>query len=213
MDYVNYFEMLKNWKQYPSYRLETRIDSLIGFFLPEIITEILSIPVSDGCIIPEFPIRKCTIETDETDATKINERSYKVDFYARTKDGSNLFVEIKSDSNSLRDKQNKYLLKARNTGMKKLVEGIVRISRKSRKQTKYKQLFEKMQDVNILDNSNKFIGNDPIEIIYVKPHRTPEDKDNKVIGFSEISELLKNKYPQDDFIIPFANALEHWSKD
>jgi hypothetical protein len=55
-----YFEMLKDWKMLPAYKVEPRIDSLIGHYLPKIITDFLGVE-SIG-MIPELPIRLATIK-------------------------------------------------------------------------------------------------------------------------------------------------------
>jgi len=34
VDWMNYFEMMKDWKKLPAYRAEPRIDSLVGYYLP-----------------------------------------------------------------------------------------------------------------------------------------------------------------------------------
>ena len=61
MNWDSYFEMMKDWKKLPAYKAEPRIDSLIGYYLNDIL--------SDFCednmvgIIPEFPIRLGTIDS------------------------------------------------------------------------------------------------------------------------------------------------------
>lgn len=35
-----YFDMLEDWKRLPAYKLEVRIDSFIGFALPQVIESI-----------------------------------------------------------------------------------------------------------------------------------------------------------------------------
>ena len=131
MNFHKYFKTLKDWKRLPAYRLEPRIDSFIGFFLPDILGEHLGAGVSGT--IPELPIRLGTVDP-EKEGTKDADRSNKVDFYVLGKDGIHYFIEVKSDSSSRRDEQDKYLKKSSEYGMQKIVEGIIRIS----KATSYK---------------------------------------------------------------------------
>ena len=35
----DYFKTLEGWKRLPAYKLETRIDSIVGFALPKIIKD------------------------------------------------------------------------------------------------------------------------------------------------------------------------------
>ena len=79
MEWNEYFKMMIDWKKLPAYKAETRIDSLIGFYLRPIISEYLKEEI-DG-IIPELPIRLGTVKP-ELENTKYSERSYKVDFFA-----------------------------------------------------------------------------------------------------------------------------------
>jgi len=41
MEWKEYFDIMIDWKKLPAYKAETRIDSLIGFFLKSIISEYL----------------------------------------------------------------------------------------------------------------------------------------------------------------------------
>lgn len=62
MSIINsYFDLLEDWKLLPAYKLETRIDSLIGFALPQILEQALGVKI--GHVIPELPLRKGSIST------------------------------------------------------------------------------------------------------------------------------------------------------
>ena len=210
MDYSKYFETLIDWKKLPAYRLEPRIYSLIWFYLPEMLNDLLSISVA--AVIPELPIRLGTVRP-ELNEKCYAERSYKVDFYALAKNGRNLFVEVKTDSGSRRDEQDNYLNQSKRVGMKAIVEGITKISTVSCYKTKYRHLLDKMASIGIVDTSRGFCGQDPIDVIYVQPRILENDVGKTVVDFNRVAAWLSNKYPSDGFSMSFASALESWAKD
>ena len=119
MDPEKYFDMLIDWKKLPAYRLETRIDSILGYYLSDILKAHLKRTVS--LVIPEFPLRKGTLNP----LNKLDQnRSEKADFYVRCQDGANLLIEVKSDSASRRVQQDEYLRLAQETGIAALIEGL-----------------------------------------------------------------------------------------
>ena len=78
MEWNKYFEMLQDWKLLPAYRAEPRIDSFIGYYLKEILSDKLKDQING--IIPEFPLRLGTINPNINDKNYAD-RSYKVDFF------------------------------------------------------------------------------------------------------------------------------------
>ena len=50
-------------------------------------------------------------------------------------------------------------------------------------------------------------------MIYIQPRILKEDNDKQVIDFKTISKILKKKYPTDEFVEEFAEALEAWARD
>lgn len=77
MNWMEYFEILKDWKRLPAYKIEPRIDCIIGYYIPKIISDFLG--VKSLGIIPELPIRLGTL-IPEHEGTYYADRSYKVDF-------------------------------------------------------------------------------------------------------------------------------------
>lgn len=78
MEWSKYFDMIEDWKKLPSYRAEPRMDSLVGFYLDELLSEYLNIKIEKT--IPELPLRLGTIHPKYKDTT-FTDRSYKVDFF------------------------------------------------------------------------------------------------------------------------------------
>ncbi len=146
MNIIKTFDALLDWKKLPAYRAEPRVDFIVAGALPEILKEKYSEEIT--LIIPELPIRIGSIYP------KINiNKSYKVDFYVLLDNGNNVFIEFKTDSNSRRTKQDEYLQAAKNVGMKKILEGIVDISKASSYKTKYSYLLNKLISNSLLSTT------------------------------------------------------------
>lgn len=210
MDWKQYFEMMKDWKQLPAYRAEPRIDSFIGFYLPEILTDYYCDKIRG--IIPELPIRLGTVKP-RYENKNFADRSYKVDFYLLGDSGNHYFVEFKTDSGSRREKQDEYLKEVELMGMREIVAGIARIASVSSYKKKYNHLISKMVDLGLMNSDRQFVHNsNKIQIVYVQPHKKDNDT-AEVIEFEWISQWLVQKIGDNDFGRQFADALMHWAKD
>ena len=210
MNWDSYFEMMKDWKKLPAYKAEPRIDSLIGYYLNDIL--------SDFCednmvgIIPEFPIRLGTIDSKHEE-TAYADRSYKVDFFLKSISGNNYFVEFKTDSSSRRDKQDWYLKEASNRGMREIVGGVVRIASVSSYKKKYDHLLSKLEHLDLINENREYIGTSSgIDIIYIQPNNNNQ-RDDVIITFDWISNWLTGKYGNNEFATNFSSALSSWSND
>jgi len=209
MEWKEYFEMMIDWKKLPAYKAETRIDSLIGFFLKPIISEYLNDEI-DG-IIPELPIRLATVKP-ELENTKYSERSYKVDFFAVGNKSTNYLVEFKTDTKSRRDKQDEYLELSKILGTEQIINGILKIAKVSTYKTKYNHLKNKLKNTGLLNENFEYSGkNKTLEIIYVQPSNYQNEK--FVIDFNWIAEWLDKQPNRSSFDTELSKALRIWSKD
>ena len=209
MDWKKYFEMMADWKCLPAYKAEPRIDSLVGYYLPEFMAEYLGQDIVG--IIPELPIRKATVKP-QLEKTFEADRSYKVDFYLLGTNGIHYLIEFKTDSGSRRENQDAYLMEAEGLGMNALVDGICQIAAVSTYKKKYNHLLTKMTDLGILDDNGKFSGkSNRIEIVYVQPAKGNETK--MCVDFEWISQWLGRKYGGKEFEMEFTKALVKWSAD
>ena len=164
MDWKEYFDMMSDWKRLPAYKAETRVDSLVGFYLRDIMSEYCHETMVG--IVPELPIRLGTLR-NELNGTIYADRSYKVDFYLLASSGINYLVEFKTDSGSRRDKQDLYLQRAKEVNMDALVGGIYDIAKVSSYKKKYSHLLNKLEDLKLIDNDHTYIGKSTdIEIGY-----------------------------------------------
>jgi len=206
MDWNEYFKMMIDWKKLPAYRAEPRIDSLIGYYLKDILNSRLDDQITG--IIPEFPLRLGTVNPDIDDKTYAD-RSYKVDFLAIGSVGLNYLVEFKTDGKSLRSDQEKYLKQGEKIGSKKIIEGVLRISKVSSYKTKYKHLTDKMKQDGLLDGNLLYTGLNPVmKKIYVIPCN--KSKSSDVIDFKDIVEWFEKKSNKDSFELELMKTLQVW---
>ena len=206
MDWNEYFKMMIDWKKLPAYRAEPRIDSLIGFYLQDILSSILGDSISG--IIPEFPLRLGTVNPVINDKNYAD-RSYKVDFLAIGSKGVNYLVEFKTDGKSLRPGQDKYLIQGEKVGTEKIIQGVLRISGVSSYKVKYKHLLDKMQKYRVLDENKKYSGLNPTsEKIYVIPFNKTNSSDT--IDFKDIVEWFEQRTGKDSFELALMKALQIW---
>lgn len=206
-----YFDMMVDWKQLPAYKLEPRIDSLVGYYLPDILNEFLGEKIVG--IIPELPLRLGTIHP-HLNEEKCAEKSYKVDFYALGSSGIHYFIEMKSDSGSRRDSQDDYLKRSGELGMEKIIAGIMSISSASSYKKKYNHLKSKLRGLKLLDDKDRFIGSsDTVKVIYVQPRVLEGDDSHDVIDFEYIAKWLKGNHGNNEFAVALAGALEAWAGD
>jgi len=209
MDWTRYFEMMIDWKKLPAYRTEPRMDSFIGFYLTDFAADYFGDQILG--IIPEFPIRLGTVNKKHEN-TNYADRSYKVDFYLHGESGINYFVEFKTDSKSRRDKQDHYLINAKNVGMNMIVKGIQKIASVSSYKKKYIHLLTKLLELNILDENGNFVGSDGISIVYIQPNNN-NNRNDMCIDFQWIYNWFKQKKKLDEFEKNFAQTLKIWSSD
>jgi hypothetical protein len=210
MNWNEYFAMMEDWKQLPAYRAEPRIDSFIGFYLPDMLADFCGEKMTG--IIPELPIRLGTVKPHLNEESYAD-KSYKVDFYLLGESGMHYFVEFKTDSGSRRDAQDTYLDEAKQAGMASVVKGILRIASVSSYKRKYGHLRGKLLGLGLIDRDGMFIGKtDTIEIVYVQPQRKDGDK-SRVFDFMCVSKWLTERFGQSEFETALAKALAHWATD
>jgi hypothetical protein len=205
MDFIKYFESLVDWKKLPAYRLEPRIDSFVGYYLPELIFYYKRNKIIE--IIPEFPIRGKTVFK-----TFSSEKSFRVDFLAVSNDGPNYLVEFKTDANSRRENQDRYLLNAQEKKLGALINGIKHIYKATEYKNKYDHLINKLKKLTLINDNLEFIGtNEEIEIIYIQPSN--DRNENNIIDFKQISNFINSKSDIDIFEKELSNTLLKWTND
>ena len=198
--------MMVDWKKLPAYRAEPRIDSLIGYYLKDLLSSKLRDPIKG--IIPEFPLRLGTLNPDINDKNYAD-RSYKVDFLAIGSSDKNYLVEFKTDGKSLRPGQDKYLIQAEKTGTKKIIGGVLQIAKVSSYKVKYKHLLTKIHKYGLLDDNSQYTGLNPaMKKTYVIPYNESNSPDT--IDFNDIVEWFENKQEADSFELALIKVLRIW---
>src|SRR5688572_28021872 len=121
------FESLTCWRHLPSYQLERRLDVFLTPYLKELIEKKLVARLRP-VIVPEMPLKQAG--RNHTD---------KVDYVMFSEDGATAyFVELKTDCDSFRKKQDAYLVRA--TGEQRwqlALEELTEVVEASRKRRKY----------------------------------------------------------------------------
>ena len=158
-------------------------------------------------LIPEFPIHIPTIDT------KIRANlSFKIDYLAiQDKPIGLVFVELKTDSRSRREKQDLYLVRAQEIGMARLIAGLRRIYVASSSRDKYENLLGELSSAGliVLKSKGKF---EPVpdlprpEILYIQPSKDASAKN--VFSFNEMADLITNT--GDSLSMRFAQSLREW---
>lgn len=96
--------------------------------------------------------------------------------------------------------------------MRRIIDGVIRISKVSSYKNKYAQLILKLSKLGLLNESVEFIGkSDDIKVVYVQPSK--KDGDQICIDFTRISEWLGKKGSVDSFESCFAAVLRKWAVD
>ena len=193
-------------------------------------------------LIPEFPLRIGTLYNDDErkqlQPEPSADQSYNVDYVAFAKDKRTAYlVELKTDMDSLRSQQDKYLIEARNKGLPALVEGVKKMSKKSNKKQKYVHLLHCLSASGIelvsmpddtqlykktfrrvvagwtaaldqLDTDKQHFPK--TKVVFVQPvERNPVDRRFEHIYFEEVATIVERR---GDLGALFANYLRQWTK-
>ncbi len=216
------FERMDRWRHLPKYKFEGNVQPLIGFFLPDILSSALNLRKGiHATIIPEFPLRRGTLDKCTKKTEKKQNYSYNVDYVAFGKDNETAYlVELKTDMRSIRRKWHQHLEDAREKGFLKLVLGVKELAKASKQRRKYVHLLNYLaaEDISIvnkhaydelakisfppkkgwtgaLDGMNVQEGTfNSIEIVYIQP-KIPElpEPNTHYIDFDEVAKILKQK--------------------
>ncbi|MBN2098103.1 MAG: hypothetical protein JW753_00750 [Dehalococcoidia bacterium] len=210
----DYFNVLEDWKRLPAYRLEVRIDSLVGFALPRVLERLYG--YKTAVTIPELPIRVGTVH-HQYEGKDFADRSYKVDFFVLTECRRNIFVEFKTDSGSRRTTQDDYLRTSVKLGMKAIVDGIIRISEVSTYKKKYSHLLQKLQDVGLVVHDGNHVKSSvqetEITVLYVQPKILADDDDKNIIDFETLGNTIGECYPDSILMCRLAESISGWGND
>lgn len=160
----NVLDKLEEWRHFPGYRFEPRVDVLFGLVLRSIIKEefkkSLQLKEDDLEVIPEFPLRFENVldRTESKDSGRsIKNLSVKVDFAVISPHPSKkqiFLVELKTDNNSIKGKQLCYMEQAKSkAGTEQLLQGVIELAIATKEQHhkfKYAHLIWKLNNIGCI---------------------------------------------------------------
>ena len=197
------FDRLDTWRHLPKYQLERRADLFFALFLPDILESHYGVKFNSE-IIPEFPLRHGTLGTNQGRTSQ--NQSVNVDYATFTQEDQRVvFVELKTDANYRRTKQDLYLKKASGLEFRTLVKGISLIRKASGQRKKYDVLLKRLSELGFNEIAHK------PEVVYIQPHcdKPAGDKSHgDCICFGRVAESVKTKGAIGE---RFAHSLEEWA--
>ena len=217
----NIFDRMDKWRNLPNYQLERRADLFFAVYLKLVLEHKFGTKLRED-LIPEFPVRIGTIYPN----IDIN-KSLKIDYVAIAKDYSEaIFIELKTDSASRREDQDRYLRAAASLGFTELIEGLIKVFQATNYKKKYFHLFKLLEDMKIVKlpeglERKVFSGNmtginsliseivvvkmvEHNRIVYVQPTGHGED----IINFKEFAESIQTF--KDPVTSRFIQSLTKW---
>lgn len=210
----SYFSVLRDWKRLPAYRAEPRVDSIVGFALPEILLHNRNERVT--LVIPELPLRIGSVQPQH-EGKSFSNKSFKVDFFVMTEGGKNYLVEFKTDSGSRREKQDAYLEAARDVRLGAVVEGILKLYQATTYKKKYRYLLAKLEEAGLVSSENAgyaaSVADDRLHVLYVQPHAKEDDLGRDILDFVAVAEALREHFGGDEFMEAAAQAFLVWAED
>jgi hypothetical protein len=200
------FNNMDEWRHLPSYQLERRADIFFSIYMDTLLQSRFNVEIDR--VIPEFPVRIGTIHP-KIDTNK----SFKIDYLAKAKDSNQIiFVELKTDLGSRREKQDWYLKKAQDIGAIKLLEGLVEIYRATTAKKKYLCLLQSLEIMGLikfsLGGEIEIIQDEyRIDVIYIQPNN--KNGEENILSFHEAAEIIEQQ--SDELSIRFAQSLREWA--
>ena len=200
------FCLLDRWRHFAYYQLEPRVDVLFALFLPRVLEKCFGFPV-DPRVIPQFPLKKSNNQAD------------RVDYFALSENGHcGFLIELKTDMGSWRDKQCKYLMKAKENGTTKILCDLKEISKvpghKGRRK-KYLHMLNALSELGLDEIDAP--KNPELKVVYVQPRQLDErqrtDCSQHVDRFIYFKEFAGYVEGQGQIGKLFADYLRKWTRD
>ena len=187
------FDLLDEWREFPSYQLERRADIYFALFLPEIMKQFFHEDIKHEDIIPEFPLKN---------KNRQDFRPLRVDYVVF---GSKFvyFIELKTSMSSWSPAQDDNMKAAKDKGLAKVIEEAKEISKRSRS-GKYCFFNRRLDD---LMKKEPMIGK-KIKIVYIQPENPEKSKNIK--SFEQIIQLIDSNKDKSDLEIRFRDSLARW---
>ena len=137
------FDSLDRWRHLPAYQLERLAGVFFALFLPEVLEKVLKVKIKRP-LIPEFPIRK--------DNKKNYKLSKKVDYFALSEDNKSAFlIELKTDMNSIDDKQIRFLKRTAEKEVFQIVKDVLETCSATDLKAKYVHLLNELSHLGLVN--------------------------------------------------------------
>jgi hypothetical protein len=221
------FALLDKWRHLPAYQLERRADVFFALYLREVVEQHVGQTLHD-VVIPELPLRRGTLWGESSEGANL---SVKVDYALAAADGRTFYlVELKTDDDSRREGQDRYLERAAEIGLHAIVDGIVRAAAHSQSLQKYFYLFRELGQLGLLEvpdslydlvfpevrrGVRRHLGQirnlvptpEPkVHVLYIQPHSEPG---HDCIDFEEFARIAEAH--GDELSTELAAALRRWT--
>lgn len=217
------FDRMDAWRHFPNYQLERRADLVFSLYLHQVLRSKTGLDINE-LFVPEFPVRIGTIYPDIP-----IDKSYKIDYVSISRNGDKAFlVELKTEGESRRESQDKYLVASKDAGMTALLEGVLQIFRTTQAKRKYYCLLVLLAAMgllkipaelkNIMQRKSLKCVNEAsravqitskvshCEILYIQP----EGNGKQVISFAEFANEIEQN--DDPFAKRFSQSLREWAE-
>ena len=158
------FKNLDDWRHFPHYQLERRVDIFFSYFLRGLMQK--KFGIEDPIVIPEFPINKNILYTTKDNQPK------RIDYavFDRLAIGTHprvFLIELKTDMNSVLKKETEEqlndMIRARDVGFRKVLSGIISTVKsgdgnKNNRQRRYAHLIWKLtEELRYLEEVTGFL--------------------------------------------------------
>ena len=197
MDWKGYFATLESWTRLPGFRLEPRIDSLFGHFLPRSAVELLGFSVK--AVVPAFPTHPDAAAAPE----------WCTGFLVIGTD-RNWIVEIRGNSDS-DPERDRLLDEVSGGGTARLVDTVFRSAQASEEKRRFAHLLAELGRAGLMDATGRWTGRNPsLEAIHIQPREPVPPR--RGVGFRRISEWLESRPDAGEFERSFAEFLRDRSE-
>ena len=157
---VDLVSRLEEWRQYPKYALERRLDIFLTPFLAPYLSQRMEAPVE--LVAPEFPLKR----PDNAQSTNVDYLLHR----RGERDPRWVFLELKTDARSLSTEQLEIYLRVSGRPFSEIVDEVeTGIAPSSKQRAKYERLLERVRAGGV-----ERLG-DRVEIAYLSPARPTTD--------------------------------------
>lgn len=211
------FSLLTEWRAFPNYQLERRVDIFFALYLKDILRHCYSGHEFD-LIVPEFPLRVGTMYPDAPKRQR--NLSVKVDYACfDSKRKVCVLLELKTDHSSVRADQLENMRVAKRKGLDALLKGALDLRSASRSKRKYDALIQQFIDAGLMDKClelneaegppSKDRANHSIELAIIQPRPVPVDS-FRSIDFDAVRDCIRLMTGEDTVAGHLYKALGTW---